>query len=320
MPHEHMADEPLSKAHSSKLKAHGPRLSGILNVDKPQGWTSHDVVTRIRRITGQREVGHAGTLDPLATGVLIVALGNGTKLSNYLMRSPKTYCAEVVLGASTVTDDAEAPANRLIDPGPVSRADLEDCVRTFVGDILQVPPKYAAIKRDGKKLYQLARQGKTIEVEPRRVTIHSIEIEGFELPRVQVRVHCAPGTYIRSLARDIGSELGVGGYLHALRRVQSGRFQVDDAFALDGLDREAVERKLVPIDGAVTDLPALLLSESEEKWIRQGQRITAGGQYTGNVRLYGPSGDLAALARIVAGEAQPFKVFAPGDPSDAKSR
>jgi len=293
-------------------------ISGILPVDKPLGWSSHDVVARVRRVAGQRTVGHAGTLDPLATGVLLLVLGRATRLSAYLMRSPKVYCVDVVLGAITVTDDAEAPAKALC-PGRVAniqRSDLERTLPGFIGEISQIPPAYAAIKQRGKKLYVLAREGAsegdTITRPPRKVTVYGIDLVSWDAPRLRLRVRCGPGTYVRSLARDIGAALETGGYVHALRRLTSGPFTASQCHTMAELaDPAAVEARVRPADTAVLDWPAVVLSPSDARLISCGQPVRIGATGRGQVRLYDHGGHLVALAERdgATDVLKPYRVF-----------
>jgi tRNA pseudouridine55 synthase len=294
-------------------------LSGLLPVDKPQGWTSHDVVARVRRLSGQRQVGHAGTLDPLATGVLVLVLGGATRLSSYLMNSTKIYRAEVVLGATTVTDDAEAPVEGYRDPSAVTRAAIEEQLGRFHGEIDQVPPRYAAVRQRGEKLYVLARKGVEVRPEPRRVRIDRIEVEMWCPPRLRLRVECGPGTYVRALARDVGAALGVGGYLHALRRLASGSFTAERAVSLERLGdavasggTEALAARLEPPDRAVLDWPAAAVGEEASRRVLNGQAISVGRPVSGNLRVYGPTGDFLALAEGRGPVVKPFLVFGRG--------
>jgi tRNA pseudouridine55 synthase len=285
-------------------------ISGILPVDKPLGWTSHDVVGRVRRAAGQKQVGHAGTLDPLATGLLLLVLGRATRLSAYLMSAPKIYCAEVVLGATTTTDDAEAPLLDRRDPGSISLSDIERCLQQFVGTIAQIPPVYAAVRHGGEKMYVLARKGITVEAPPREVSVDGIEILGWTPPRLRLRIRCGSGTYIRSLARDIGSALGVGGYLHALRRVASGSFSVAGAVALTELsDDAAVRRAIEPSDRAVLDWPAVVVSDDDVQAIQSGRSVPLSTTMTGRVRVYSSGGRLVALGESMGDIVKPFRVF-----------
>lgn len=290
-------------------------ISGILPVDKPAGWTSHDVVARVRRLAGQKAVGHAGTLDPLATGVLLVALGNATKLTSYLMESSKTYLACVVLGATTVTDDAEAPLERSAPIGHIAREDIDRCLATFVGEFDQFPPRYAAVRHGGQKLYQLARKGVEVQPEPRPVHIERIELLWWRPPRLMVRVTCGSGTYIRSLARDIGVRLDVGGYLHALRRTVSGSFTLSDCVPLGALQsRDDVLAALAPADRALLGWPAAVLERADVERVQHGMTIPFDIATQGNLRVYDATGSLIALASTARGVLRPFRVFGGGDP------
>jgi tRNA pseudouridine55 synthase len=245
-------------------------VDGILNVDKPLGMTSHDVVAAIRKMarpggvsfsgsarrrpdtSGDRplKVGHAGTLDPLATGVLLVCLGRATRVSEYLMRSPKTYRATLELGVTTTTHDAEGEITSR-SPVGMTLEDVAAALPAFVGSIQQVPPRYSAIKRGGRPLYELARQGIEVEVPAREVEVYALDLVTWEPPHLVLDVRCGPGTYVRALARDIGQALGCGAYLSALRRTSSGTFHVSEAVELEILraafDDGRVDEYLHPI-------------------------------------------------------------------------
>lgn len=286
-------------------------ISGILPVDKPQGWTSHDVVARVRRISGQRQVGHAGTLDPLATGLLLVVLGRATRFSSYLMNSPKTYRAEVVLGATTVTDDAEAPLQTRHDVSHLTLEAILASLPAFTGDIPQQPPAYAAVRQGGQKLYVLARQGIAVERHARTVTIHDIAVEYWHPPRLRLVINCGPGTYIRALARDLGAALGVGGYLHALRRTASGSFTIAEAVNLESLDRLRIATALSPADRAVAGLPAAVVPEALVTRVLSGNAIALSADACGDLRLYSTGGAFLALATSGSGQAKPFLLMNP---------
>jgi len=285
-------------------------ISGILPVDKPLGWTSHDVVARVRKLTGQRQVGHAGTLDPLATGVLLVMLGQATRLSSYLMAAPKVYCAEVVLGTYTATDDAEAPAQDVTAVTHVSRTDIDRCLLSFLGSIRQTPPAYAAVRQGGEKLYKLARTGVLVEPVARQVEVHRIHIQAWYRPRLMLRIECGSGTYIRSLARDLGAALEVGGYLHGLRRVASGAFHAEACYTLPELESVAsIEECLEPLDRAVLQLPAAVLHTLDAQRVQHGLPILAERETDGLVRLYGTEGTLLALGEAKGRQIKPMRVF-----------
>jgi tRNA pseudouridine55 synthase len=294
-------------------------ISGILPIDKPVGWTSHDVVARVRRLAGQKQVGHAGTLDPLATGVLLLVLGDATRLSSYLMESSKVYCAEVVLGITTATDDAEAPIMRQRAVSHLSRAQVEACLPTFVGELQQMPPAYAAVRHGGEKLYTLARKGVAVQPQPRTVVIHSIDLVAWQSPRVRLRIHCRSGTYIRSLARDLGAQLSVGGYLHALRRTRSGFFDITHCWTMESLSQaERLEPCLQPLDRAVLDLPAAVLNPDQVARIRTGLPASLEAPQAGTVRLYDQVGTLVGLGVADGRSVKPFRVFGGAATADAR--
>lgn len=255
----------------------GP-VFGLLNIDKPSGPTSHDIVARVRRGTRIKKVGHAGTLDPMATGVLVLCLGPATRLSEYIMASPKSYRARVHLGVETDTYDAEGTVVAQ-NPRPIAHEDLLAALDPFRGDILQVPPMYSAIKQGGRKLYDLARAGEEVERAPRPVTITRLELTAWEPPFATLHIDCSPGTYIRSLANDLGQSLGVGAHLAALERTASGQFTTQDAVAWETL-AAAMESGtwrdyLLPADLALHDAPAIYLDETQAASVRNGGLIAA---------------------------------------------
>lgn len=251
---------------------------GFLNINKPLNLTSHDVVARVRRryreLTGSKKVGHAGTLDPLATGVLIICLGGATRLSDYMMHTTKQYRAHITLGKTTDTYDSEGEILSEVDASSISKSDVENILSQFIGDIQQIPPMYSAIKVDGKKLYDLAREGKSIEREPRDITIHNLRIASFDNPSFELEVTCSSGTYIRSLAYDLGQVLGVGGYLSGLERVSSGNFHIDNAIELETIMQDdGWSQHIIPPRDALADRPALVLTDEQWLLIRNGQFI-----------------------------------------------
>jgi tRNA pseudouridine55 synthase len=294
-------------------------LDGILNLDKPPGMTSHDVVDAVRRVAGQRKVGHAGTLDPMATGVLLVCLGKATRVAEYLMAGQKRYRATITLGASTDTYDAEGEIVSSGGRTDFCRAEIEAALAAFVGRIEQVPPMYSAIKRYGQPLHRLARQGKVVEREPRPVEIGEIILLDWTAPTLIVEVVCSPGTYIRSLAHDLGQRLTSGAHLAGLARLRSGRFVLEDAVSLERLEEAfqhgQVGRYLLPLDEALFDWPALVLGADDARRITQGQALPAESPQTVGdkalCRAYSLDGDfLAILAYHAAtGRWRPEKVF-----------
>ena len=301
----------------------GQQISGILNIDKPAGMTSHDVVARVRQMTGQRRVGHAGTLDPLATGVLVVCLGQATRVAEYLMASDKVYRAEICLGVSTDTHDAEGEVTATAEVD-VRQEELGKALASFIGSIQQVPPMYSALKREGTPLYKLARQGITVEREARSVEIHNIELLNWMSPLLTIWVECSPGTYIRALAHDLGQKLGCGAYLQSLTRLASGHFTLENTVSLDELAEAFAQGNwqefIHPLDEALLDFEPLVVDAQTEQRIRHGQQVEApplapplaGGRWRGGVcRAYSPKGELIAILRhdLQTGLWQPKKVF-----------
>ncbi|MFN8378750.1 MAG: tRNA pseudouridine(55) synthase TruB [Anaerolineae bacterium] len=290
-----------------------PVLSGVLNVDKALGMTSHDVVARVRRTLGVKRVGHAGTLDPLATGVLLVCVGPATRFSEFLMASSKTYIAGVILGRETTTDDAEGDITAETDPSHLDFATVTAALPAFVGDIEQIPPAYSAIKQNGRKLYELARKGQAVETAPRRVRIDSIRLLDWTPPIARLEVVCGPGTYIRSIARDMGRMLGVGGSLVALRRTVSGNFRAEDGLSEANLsDAAALRERLIPLREALKGWPELLLDAAQLSDIRMGRRLSSSTLPAPETLVLGitPSGEVAALLRATADGWQPDRVVA----------
>ena len=241
-------------------------IDGLLIVDKPAGWTSHDVVGRMRRLTGVRRIGHAGTLDPLATGVLPLGVGRGTRVLEYATEADKEYIATVRLGESTDTYDADGRITTTGDWRTTTRERLEHELARFVGVIEQQPPAYSAIKQGGVPLYKLARAGKAVQVPTRLVTVHALDLLDLTLPALTVRVRCSKGTYVRSLAHDLGARLGCGGHLTALRRTASGGFHIKQALTLDeweaALTNGAWPAHILPLDTPLLHLPAVILGDS----------------------------------------------------------
>jgi tRNA pseudouridine55 synthase len=295
-------------------------LSGILNVDKPPGMTSHDVVDAVRRIAGQRKVGHAGTLDPMATGVLLLCLGQATRVAEYLMAGRKRYRATIVLGATTDTYDAEGKFLSTGGQADFTLEEIEAALGGFVGQIQQVPPMYSALKRDGQPLYKLARQGKTVEREPRTVEIYEVLLLDWTAPSLIVEVVCSPGTYIRALAHELGQRLGGGAYLAALVRLGSGRFTLEEAVSLERLE-EAFEHGqeadyLLPLDDAFLDWPAMIVGADDARRIVQGQTVCGElpevRDKSAMCRAYSLDGEFLAIMSYQArtGRWRPKKVFA----------
>lgn len=250
--------------------------NGIINIRKEAGFTSHDVVAKMRGILRQKKIGHTGTLDPQATGVLPVCLGSGTKLCDMLTDKDKEYVAELLLGVCTDTQDT---TGRVLNERPVevSEQEVRDAVCSFVGEYDQIPPMYSALKVDGKKLYELARAGKEVERKARRVTIAEIEILEIQLPVVKMRVACSKGTYIRTLCADIGEKLGCGGTMQSLVRTKVGQFTIDQAVTLAELeqlrDAERVGEVLLPVDAVFGHCPVLHIRKDTERLLENGNAV-----------------------------------------------
>jgi tRNA pseudouridine55 synthase len=290
-------------------------MSGIFNIAKPTGLTSHQVVHAIRKSSGIARVGHAGTLDPLATGVLLICVGQAVRVTEYLTDHDKKYRARVRLGVATDTYDAEGAvvAQRAVT---ATREQIESALASFVGRQSQMPPAYSAIKKAGVRLYDLARRGIQVERTPRAVEIFSLALREIALPDVEFDVHCSKGTYIRSLAHDLGEALGCGATLTALTRTASGQFTLDNAIPLDELraafEKKCAEHYLNPLDEALLQFQAVVVTEEIARRVMLGNSVDCEREYvTPLLRLYAPSGECIALLERgkQAGEWKPAKVF-----------
>lgn len=296
-------------------------VSGVLVIDKPIGMTSHDVVQAVRRGTGIRRAGHTGTLDPRASGVLVVLIGPAVRISEYVSASDKRYQATVRLGSTTDTYDAEG---RILQSSPVpdlSEEEVDKALQTFVGEIDQVPPPYSAVKVGGKKAYEMAREGEEVNLAARKIHVYSLEILEWDSPELVIDVFCSSGTYVRSLAADLGDQLGCGAYLAGLRRTKSGRFTLRDAVPLRRLQESFQNgtwyKYLIPAAEALADWPAIELNTDQVDLIIHGHRIPAdevgfpepdAGLWA---RALSDQADLIALVQFdeAAKEWQPKKVF-----------
>jgi tRNA pseudouridine55 synthase len=286
-------------------------------VFKPRGLTSFAMVSLVRRLSHERKVGHVGTLDPVADGVLPVCLGDATRVFSYLEDSSKTYCAQVVLGINTDTEDVEGRVTAIRPlPEGLDVPAIESALAGFRGEIRQVPPMFSALKREGRPLYELARQGIRVERAARAVTIRRLELRHAALPALLLEVECSRGTYIRSLARDLGEALGCGAYLHNLRRIQDGPFAIADALTLDDLFPAFYHgywtELLYPADRVLGDWPAVVLSEANIRRLRQGQTVARNGRGE-KARAYSRAGELVAILDARGDRWQPEKVFGGGD-------
>lgn len=304
-------------------------VSGILNVNKPQGITSHDVVARIRKLTGIWKVGHTGTLDPAAEGVLVVCLGQATRLIEYLMPSRKRYRAVIRFGVTTDTLDVEGNVLSQHDVSHLSEDNLQGLLPRFQGEIQQTPPIFSALKRGGRPLYKAARTGEVVEIEPRPVTIYALNWIDWSPPDLTLEISCASGTYIRALARDLGEAAGVGAHLLTLTRTANGKWLLDDAVSLDKLERAAQvshlgwKSHLHPLDQAVSHLSKVMLDETAEAHVKHGRQVTVfpsqieeSADDTSTaldlLRGYTAAGDLLAILTLADANQniwQPKKVF-----------
>ena len=283
-------------------------IHGIINVYKEKGYTSHDVVAKLRGIAGQKKIGHTGTLDPDAEGVLPVCLGKATKVCELLTDKDKTYRAVLFLGQTTDTQDASGTVLETSDVSNLNESQVTEAVQSFVGEYAQIPPMYSALKVGGKKLYELAREGKTVERKARNVMIHSIKILRVDLPRVEMEVFCSKGTYIRTLCHDIGEKLGVGGCMESLLRVQVGRFVLADSLRLSEIQKAKedgnLEKILQPIDSVFEQYRAVRIRPDQEKRLQNGNSFRKPDRLQNYddqemVRVYDSNGHFAAVYRYV---------------------
>jgi tRNA pseudouridine55 synthase len=280
---------------------------GLVVVDKAPGMTSHDVVARVRRLAGTRKVGHAGTLDPMATGVLVLGVERATRLLGHLMLTEKAYDATIRLGASTTTDDAEGEVVATHATDGVGEDDVRAELARFVGDIEQVPTAVSAIKVDGQRAYARVRAGEQVELKARPVTIHELVVHEVALPDVHISVRCSSGTYIRAIARDLGAALGVGGHLTALRRTAVGSFDLSGARTLEEL---AEDFTAVPIaDAARSSFPTVELSEEQATDVRFGRALDLALPGPGAHAVFAPDGGFLALYEQRGEQARAVAVF-----------
>lgn len=285
-------------------RSRAPRFHGILVIDKPAGWTSHDVVARARRLLGERHIGHAGTLDPAATGVLPLAVGDATKVVEYLSDASKTYLAEITLGVETDSYDGDGRVLRVTSIDGVTADDLERGLTTLRGEIDQVPPMHSALKVGGKRLYELARKGEVIERMPRRITVSELTLVDWQPPVATVLIDCSKGTYVRSIAHDLGESLGVGAFLSNLIRTRTGPFHLEDAWTLSELSDVDLEAEWETIavhpDSVLHARSVLLLDDlTSLSWLNGGM-VPGIVEDTGPVRIYSAEGDWLGVGRYDA--------------------
>lgn len=295
-------------------------IDGFINIYKEQGFTSFDVVAKLRGILKQKKIGHTGTLDPMAEGVLLVCLGSATKMCDLLTEKNKTYTCTMLLGKTSDTEDVTGVVTDVTDVYPDEKT-VRSAVMSFVGDYMQIPPMYSAIKVNGKKLYELARAGQVIEREPRPVTIHSINIQSVELPRVTFDVSCSKGTYIRSLCRDIGEKLGCGAVMEKLVRTEVKGFTIEESLTLDAVEKArddgTLMQHVLTTDKLMPDIPELHISAKGAKLLANGNKLSADSFVENQiymdtyVKVYDENGRFVALYEYSDEKRQyvPFKMF-----------
>ena len=284
------------------------KMNGIVIIDKPQGWTSQDVTARLRRVFNTRRIGHGGTLDPMATGVLPVFVGRATRGVEFFEHAEKTYETVLRLGITTDTEDITGTVLTERDAF-VTGSMVEEVLETFRGEILQVPPMYSALKVNGQKLCDLARKGKEVERKPRPITIHELELLGMEAEGIRLRVRCSKGTYIRTLCKDIGEALGCGGCMAQLRRVTAGEYTIEEAVPLQQLlEEQEPEKYLRGVDTMFRNYPEIRLTANQEKRCRNGNAFSLNIS-DGTYRAYGQSGEFLMLAKVESGVMSTIKSF-----------
>ena len=289
-------------------------MNGVLVVDKPKGITSFDVVREVRRAVGVKKVGHTGTLDPMATGVLPICIGDATKIAQFITEATKAYDATVKLGSTTDTLDAEGKVQETMPVPPLTRELLEAAFAKFRGTFAQVPPMYSAVKIGGKRLYELARAGEEVERAARQVTVFDLTLRDFSADEIQLSVTCSKGFFVRTLAAELGLALGSGAHLCGLRRTHSGPFTLARAIPLADVVAQgaaAAEARLVGLNDSLKDLPSLIVTEAEAARVRHGGLVEVPGQLTGLHRVLEPSGALLAVAEAARGRLVYRRVLLP---------
>lgn len=286
-------------------------MNGIILIDKPQDWTSHDVVAKLRGILHERRIGHSGTLDPLATGLLVVFVGRATRAVEFAEADSKEYIAGLRLGISTDTQDITGNVLSTSSARP-TEDELRSVISAFVGEIEQLPPMYSAIKVGGKKLYELARRGEIVERKPRKISIHAIDIVGCDGEDRLLDIKCSKGTYVRTLCSDIGDVLGCGGCMSSLRRVSAGAFSIDDAHTIEDIrhaaDSGTIDSCILPVDTLFAAYPEFTVSENVAKRLKTGN-IIATTAADGEYRVYSDDGEFLLLGSVRAGRLKTIKSF-----------
>jgi len=301
----------------AKKAKSSPGIDGLLLIDKPADWTSHDVVAKVRGITGQRRIGHTGTLDPLATGLLVLCLGQATRLVEYMVGHDKRYVGHIRLGQATATDDAGGQVISEKPVPPLTRADLDTIASEFTGPISQAPPAYSAVKIGGQRAYAAARAGKVVALQPRPVTIHDLRLQQEQPGLLSITVTCSAGTYIRSLARDIGERLGCGAHLASLRRTHAGRFDVASALTLERLELAVQDGRLPNLlrfpDEGLLDISAAIVTVERGARLAHGEVLEGRAAATPGAevaRIYDSQGGFLAIGSVApGGHVRPLKVL-----------
>ena len=295
-------------------------VDGILNVDKPEGKTSYSVVAKLKRLTGEKHVGHAGTLDPIATGVLPICFGQATRITQFLTDSSKTYLAQVELGVITDTFDRQGEIVERRDPSAIAVAQIEEALTNFKGIINQVPPIYSALKHEGRRYYELARAGIPIKLKPRQVQIINLELLSYQPPLITINVDCSKGTYIRSLAHDLGQSLGCGAHLRNLTRLRCGPFYIEDALSLPQIEgafhEDTWKEFLHPMDSPISNWKAIIVDKANELAIRSGRSLSLDESLLSSekyCRAYNLDGNFIAVLHFIPEKKlwHPDKVFSP---------
>ena len=293
-------------------------IEGILNLNKPEGKTSFNVVAWLKRLTGEKHIGHAGTLDPIATGVLPICFGQATRVTQFLTDSSKTYLAQIELGITTDTFDRQGEIIERRDPSDITVAQVEEVLTDFQGIITQVPPVYSALKHQGRRYYEFARAGIPIKLKPRQIEISKLELLNYQPPLITINVDCSKGTYIRSLAHDIGQRLGCGAHLKNLTRLRCGPFSIEDAFQThqveDAFHKDTWKQLLHSLDSPLSNWQAIIVDQKNELAIRQGRSLTLDETYLASekyCRAYNLDGNFIAVLNFIPEKKlwHPAKVF-----------
>ena len=287
-------------------------MFGLLNVDKPAGITSRDVVNRVQRLIKPHKVGHAGTLDPLATGVLVLCLGQATRLIEFVQRMPKRYVGTFLLGRRSDTEDIEGVVEELADPVEPSEESILAALPKFVGTIEQLPPAYSALKVEGKRAYAMARRGEAVSLQPRPIEVYAIDLVSYDYPKLVLDIRCGSGTYVRSLGRDIARAVGTEAVMSALVRREIGHFRIENAIPHHDITRESIAANLRPAVEAVVDLPRLVVTASDVAELSHGRRIANRTKLVGEeIAAVDGMGNLVALLRPENDQLQPPRDFPP---------